>query len=48
MQIAGIAVAIEKNGKSDENKRFRRQEQGKLERKRQNINGVRWGQSTLR
>jgi hypothetical protein len=34
MQIAGIAVAIEKYEKSDENKRLRGQEQGKLDRKR--------------
>ena len=34
---------MKKYEKSDENKRFRRQEQGKLERKRQNINGVRYG-----
>jgi len=34
---------LKKYEKSDENKRFRRQEQGKLERKRQNINGVRYG-----
>ena len=38
-----IAVAVEKYEKSDENKKFRRQEKGKLERKHQNINGVRYG-----
>ena len=43
MQIAGIAVATKKNGKSDENKRFRRQEQGKLEQKRENIDRIRYG-----